>query len=96
MKDPGYASRVFAIFGGMKTTVIQAHDEYTCDICGNAFSSDYALGSKSNAGNVYLEGCTQVDYSYSLVFSKYGKPVEHICKDCLKNFFLKMADTCGR
>ena len=51
----------------MKTTVIQAHDKYTCDICGNAFSSDYALGSKSNAGNVYLEGCNQVDYSYSLV-----------------------------
>lgn len=79
----------------MKTTVIQAHDEYTCDICNKSFSSDYGLGSKSNAGDMYMEGSIKVDYSYNLVFSKYGKPVEHICKECLKAFFLRMADTCG-
>lgn len=95
MQDPGYASRVFAIFGGMKTTVIQAHDEYTCDICNSPLSSEYELGSKSNAGDMYMEGSIKVDFSYSLVFSKYGKPVEHICKACLKAFFLRMADTCG-
>lgn len=79
----------------MKTTVIQAHDEYTCDICGRPLSSEYGLGSKSNAGDMYMDG-SKVDYSYNLVFSKYGKPVEHICKDCLKSFFLEMADKCGQ
>lgn len=80
----------------MKTTVIQAHDEYTCDICSSPLSSEYGLGSKSNAGDMYMDGSIKVDYSYNLVFSKYGKPVEHICKECLKAFFLRMADTCGR
>ena len=80
----------------MKRTVIQAHNEYTCDICNNPLNSEYELGSKSNAGNVFMDGCIQVEYSYSLVLSKNGKPVEHICRACLKSFLQTLADTCVR
>jgi len=77
----------------MKNTIVEVREEYVCDICGKAMrDATFELGPMANSGTMFID-CTEFTYSYSLVMSRHGKPVTHVCNGCLKAFFLKLGDS---
>lgn len=73
----------------MKNIIVT--EEYSCDLCGKPMSSDYERGRMSEMGEAALEHGL-ASYSYSLMLSLHGRPVEHICRTCLKEFLTKLAE----
>ena len=53
-----------------------------CDVCNQEILG--CRGSLISAGQVYPDGSQQVNYGMTLCLNVYGKPVEHICTDCLR------------
>ena len=59
-------------------------EEIVCDVCGKTINGS---SCKNRMGALYMNGGSIVNYSMRLTLSsQLSGDVEHICKDCLKEF----------
>lgn len=64
-------------------------EEIVCDVCGNSINGS---SCKNRIGLMNMKDGSMVNYSMNLMLSSplYGE-VEHICKDCLREFLERLA-----
>lgn len=65
-------------------------EEIHCDICGNTIYGNHRL---CRSGHMFLQDCKEVNYTFDLKLNNFdGRDcMEHICKDCLKDFLERLA-----
>ena len=73
----------------INTQVIVTED-IVCDVCNSSTSYNAPLFS---AGQVYINGATQVNYGMNITMNVYGKQVEHVCRDCMKKALEAILET---
>lgn len=63
-------------------TQVIVTEQVVCDVCNSEIFG--CRGSLISAGQLFLDGCQQVNYGMNLCLNVHGRPVEHICADCMK------------
>ena len=62
-------------------TQVVVTETIICDVCHCEIFG--CRGSLISAGQLYLDSGTQVNYGMNLCLNVHGRPVEHICANCL-------------
>lgn len=65
-------------------------EEIHCDICGNIIYGNHRF---CRSGHMFLKDCKEVNYMIDLKMNDFDgrDSMEHICKDCLKDFLERLA-----